>query len=238
MRNPNNPPAESTTINRIVRLSALGFLLLFTGCASTTVFQSSFNSNAVGAPPSQNQAVGTINTSAGTGSSVLVVSPPPGASENWVKLTRPANQDALPTMLCNFSQLPGYGTYSLLAALYIPSGSGLATIEFDNTAYQIGFLHIDFLQNNTVRVNDDPKQIFGTFPRDRIFTISVTLNITPSSTTASMQLFGTGASGSFQYSVTPANVVMPYGAVKFWMGFPWTGSFDATDILVTYHPSS
>ena len=95
------------------------------------------------------------------------------------------------------------------------------------------FLHLDFLQDNTVRINDDPNLTFGTFPRDQFFTLSVNLEITPQSAVAHMALFGTGTSGTMDFTIPSLNLARQYGAIRLWMGFPWTGSFDATDILVT-----
>ncbi|HTP24048.1 MAG TPA: hypothetical protein VMK12_00105, partial [Anaeromyxobacteraceae bacterium] len=46
-------------------------LLLLAGC-STVVFKSSFSANALGAPPSHDQAVGTIDVSGAPGSIVIV----------------------------------------------------------------------------------------------------------------------------------------------------------------------
>jgi hypothetical protein len=46
--------------SRVFVLAALGILLSLTGCGSTTIFQSSFDSNAVGSPPSPKQATGTV----------------------------------------------------------------------------------------------------------------------------------------------------------------------------------
>ena len=97
----------------------------------------------------------------------------------------------------------------------------------------IDFLHFDFMQNNTVRINDDGNTAFGTFPRDQVFSITVSLNIAASNTTAHMQLFGPGAAGSADYNVTPLVLAQQLGAVKFWMGYPWTGSFKVTNIVVT-----
>jgi hypothetical protein len=173
-------------LKRIVGLGSLGLLVMLSGCASVTLFQSSFNSNAVGAPPSHNQSTGTIDIGGAPGS-VVIVSPPPGATGNWAKISRTGAQAPITTMQCNFSQFKGDGSYGLLAVLFLPSGSGLATVEFDTFGQGFGFLHLDFLQNNTVRINDDNAQVFGTFPRDLFFTLSVALDITPSSATAHMQ---------------------------------------------------
>jgi hypothetical protein len=220
---------------RIAGIAVAGSLLV-SGCASETLFQSGFNQNAIGSPPPAAQAVGTV-TLAGAPGSIVIVGPPPGVSEHWVQISRNGQNAPVTSMLCNFSQFRGEGTYSLIAALFIPRSAGLATVEFDTTPMGqpsgVGFLHLDFLENNTVRINDDPNQVWGTFPRDQVFSLTVTLEITSQSATAHMSLFGTGASGNKDFNVTPVALARQIGAVRFFMGTPWQGSFEATDILVT-----
>jgi hypothetical protein len=239
------PQASVMHLNRIFCLGSLGIILLLTGCG-TTVFQSSFDSNAVGAAPSANQSTGTVAVSGAPGS-VVIVSAPPNATGNWAQIQRVAGPETpVSTMQCNFSQPPQNGTYSLTAVLLIPTGSGLATVEFDTSAQagppSIGFLHLDFgdfptqsgTVKNTVRINDSGP-IFGSFPRDRPFTLSVNLQIGPSSANAHISLVGAGglASGAQDLNVTPLSLAQQVGEVKFYMGFPWSGSFDATNIIVT-----
>jgi len=224
-------------LRRLACAASAALAMVMAGCASETLFQSSFNSNSVGAPPAAAQAVGTIRV-AGAPGSVVIVGPVPNSTANWVRISRAAgNEVPITTMEGIFSQFRGEGSYGFLGALFIPSGSGLATVEFDTTPQgspaSAGFLHLDFMQNNTVRINDDPNLTFGTFPRDQFFTLSVGLDISASSAIAHMALFGTGASGSFDYTIPLLNLARQYGAIKLWMGFPWSGSFDATDILVT-----
>jgi hypothetical protein len=145
----------------------------------------------------------------------------------------------------NLSQVRGPGTYGLLTALYIPKGSGqqtLASLDFETLSFgptPISFLHLDFATNynnsgnNVVRVNDQPNNFFGTFPNDQPFTVAVTLNITPSSPTAHVQLFGTGTSGAADIPLAPPAFAQKFGVVTFWKGAPWTGSFDVTEIIIT-----
>lgn len=222
----------------ILMFCSLAFLLV-TGCNSTTLFQSSFNSNPVGAPPSHNQSVGTIDVSGAPGSVVIVSSPPNAGSDHWAQIQRGTGAEVpITTMQCTFSQLFQAGSYTLTVYLFIPAGSGLATVEFDTSPQagppSTGFLHLDFMQNNTVRINDDSNQVFGTFPRDQVFGLNVDLEIASSSATAHIGLFGAGASGTKDLSnITPLSFAHQFGAVKFWMGFPWTGSFDVTNIVVT-----
>jgi hypothetical protein len=233
-------PESASTANRVRRLLGSGAMaLLLSGCG-TVVFQSNFNSNAIGAPPSPNQLVGTIQVG-GDPSSVIVVAPPPGASGNWVQIQRSQQQQSVSTMLCTFApQSYGPGSYSLLVALFIPSStSGLATVTFQTGSLaqppNQDFLHLDFMPDNKVRINDDGSTEFGTFPRDHLFTLAVTLDVTSSTATAHIGLLGAGASGTKDYDVTPLFLAQQLGAVMVWMGWPWNGSFDATDILVTKH---
>jgi len=242
------PQTPAGRLKHILLLASIGFLAaLFTGCGSTTLFQSSFDSNTVGAPPSHNQSTGTIDVSNGPGATVTIVSAPPSATGNWAQIQRiggPATP--VPTMQCNLSQPPQDGSYTLLAVLYIPSGSGLATVEFDTSPQSgppsQGFLHLDFgdftvnnkVYTNTVRVNDDSRLLFGNFPRDQFFTVAVTLEVSSSVAIAHMRLYGSGASGNLDLNnITPLSLARQFGEVKFYMGFPWNGSFDTTNILVT-----
>jgi hypothetical protein len=106
---------------------------LLAGCASETLLQSSFNANAIGAPPATSQAVGTMHVVDGAPGSVVIVGPVPGSNENWVRISRaaqPNNTAPISMLEGDFSQFRGDGTYGFLAALFIPSGSGLASVEF------------------------------------------------------------------------------------------------------------
>jgi len=250
-------PACAKRLNRILGLVSLGVLIPLTGCGSVTVFQSSFDSNAVGAAPSPNQATGTVAVSGDPGS-VVIVSAPPNATGNWTQIRRAAGPTVpISVLQCDFSQPPQNGTYSLLAVLLIPSGSGLATVEFDTSARagpsSTGFLHVDFgdfpmgdgsVARNTIRINDTtlpcPKAPnLCTFPRDRPFTISVNLQIGASSASAHISLVGAGglATGETDISnITPLLLANQFGEVKFYMGFPWSGSFDVGNIIVTRRP--
>ncbi|HUD81855.1 MAG TPA: hypothetical protein VMQ67_00065 [Candidatus Saccharimonadales bacterium] len=220
----------------LLRSIATIAVALTAGCSSVTLFQSNFNSDAVGSPPPHAQATGTIDV-AGATNSVLVVNSPPGATEQWAKISRSGDQAPISTMLCNFSSLKGPGTYSLVAAAFIPKGSGLATIEFDTSPAgappNTGFMHLDFMQNGTVRMDDDPAQVWGNFAHDQSFDVFVTLDITATTAVAHMSLIGSGASGTKDYNVPLGQFANQLGAVKIWMGFPWQGSFDVTDVIVT-----
>jgi hypothetical protein len=189
------PQVPTSRLKRILGLSSFGFLLLLTGCGSVTVFQSSFDSNGLGA------STGTVVIPQG---SVVIVSTPPNATGYWAQIQRandPTNPPPVSTLQCNLSQYQQGGSYSFVAVLYIPSpikgqSNPDATVEFDTSA-QAGppsqsFLHLDFTPNNTVRINDDNGQVFGIFPRDHFFTLAVSMEVTSSSATAHLNLYGNG----------------------------------------------
>ncbi len=99
----------------------------------------------------------------------------------------------------------------------------------------VTFLHLDFMPDNRVRIDDDPGTLFGTFPSDQVFIVQVTLKIDASAATAHTILSGAGASGQADYTVISAlhPVARQFGAIRLMMGFPSTGRFDATTIVVT-----
>jgi hypothetical protein len=177
----------------------------------------------------------------GAPGSVVIVGPVPNSSEQWVQISRASvanNQAPISTMQGNFAKTYADGSYGFLCALFIPSGSGLASVEFDTSPSgsppSTSFLHLDFLQNGTVRFDDDPGVTFGGFPHNQFFTLSVGMDVTSTTAVAHVTLFGTGTSGgTFDYTIKQPNFARQYGAIKLWMGYPWTGSFDATDLLVT-----
>jgi hypothetical protein len=108
------PQARTSRLKRFLGLSSVGFLLLLlTGCGSVTVFQSSFNSNGLGA------STGTVVIPQG---SVVSVSTPPNATGYWAQIQRAAPQGSpISALQCNLSQFQQTGSYSFVAVLYIPS---------------------------------------------------------------------------------------------------------------------
>lgn len=220
------------------RLVAPLLLMTLGGCASETLLQTNFDATPSGQPPAHTQPVGTVDVDGAPGSVVVIDSPAP-PSGKWVKITRPGRDSGIAGLQGKFSQFRGEGTYNFSAVLLVPSGSGLATVQFEAFGQAVGdvssFLHLDFTQDNRVRIDDDEGTKFGTFPRDQPFIVQVTLNITATAQTAHVVLAGAGASGIADYTILPAfrPMAQQFGAIRVWMGFPWTGSFDATNIVVT-----
>jgi len=226
---------------RVLQCGCFVVLMLLPGCAAETLFQSNFDPTPINQPPAHAQNVGTADVD-GPAGSVMVVMAPVGASGKWVRISRPNPQAPVAGLKGNLSAFRGDGKYTFSTILFMPSGSGLATIQFEPLGQSAGtltnFLHIDFMQDNTLRIDDNDSTKFGSVSRDQAFIVQVTLTISASSATAHIVLAGATASGTADYTVIPAFLPMArqFGAVREWMGFPWTGSFDATDIVVT-HPT-
>jgi hypothetical protein len=214
--------------------------ILFSSCASETIFKSNFDATPIGQSPAHVQPVGTINID-GPAGGVVVITSPVITGGKWVKITRSPGQQSVTGMQCNTSKLIGNGEYNFSSVLYIPEGSGLVTIQFEPFGQPTGtltnFLHIDFTEDNRVRIDDNDGTKFGNFTRSKAFMVQVTLKINATGpSTAHIALGGDGAAGVADYTLLPAflNLAHQFGAVRLWMGFPWTGSFDASTIVVTH----
>lgn len=223
---------------RTLRCSSLAALLLLTGCAGETLFQSNFDATPINQPPAHTQQVGTANID-GPAGSVIVVSPPVTPSGKWVQISRPSADSGVAGFQGNFSAFRGDGQYNFSTTVFMPTGAGIATIQFERFGQPpstlTSFLHIDFMPDNRVRIDDDESTKFGTFPRGQPFIAQVTLNINGSSPNAHIVLGGAGASGTADRNIVPAfhGMARQFGAVRLWMGFPHTGAFDATNVVVT-----
>ena len=77
-------------------------------------------------------------------------------------------------------------------------------------------MHLDFL-TDSVRIDDDASTIFGKFPRDQVFVVQVTLNIS-ASPSADIVLSGAGASGQAHCNLSTGLPPTPlqFGAVRIW----------------------
>jgi len=231
-------------IGKVRLILSLGFLVALTtagSCNSPALFQSNFDATAVGQPPSPTQAVGTASVEG----SVLVVAAPPNAqpSGKWLQIKIVNKSGQVASFQGKLTQQPGNGTYVFSTALFIPptgpqGEDNVATISFEALAPQgnlpAEFMHLDFLANNRVQIDDDSGTVFGQFPRNQVFIVQITLDINATAAKAHIMLSGAGASGE-----TDRNVISPlvqqaqkFGAVRIRMGFPHTGTFFATNVLV------
>ena len=211
--------------------------LLLAGCGST-LFRSDFDKTMVGQPPAPTQGIGTAQIH-GSAGSVIVVAPPAEPSGQWVRIGRPVPDTDVAGFQGNFLESKGDGQYTFTTTVFMPSGSGLATIQFERFGQPVSnlesFLHLDLTEDNRVRIDDDDNTKFGQFTRDQPFLVQVTLNIGEGSSNAHITLGG-NANGEADHQIGPGLQLMArqFGAVRLWMGFPHTGHFDATNIVVKY----
>jgi hypothetical protein len=200
-----------------------------------TLFSSNFDPTPDGAPPSSVQAVGTARVE-GPPRSVIVVDPSFPHTNKWVQITAlPLTSEQLPSFVGVLTEVDGEGVYNFSAAIFVPTGSAVCSISFETTTAQ-EFMHIDFTPNNTVRIDDTVE--FGSFVRDQVFLLQVTLNISATQSTAHVVVTGGGATGDQNYTMpTPFHFLsLQFGEIRLWKGFGDPGSFDATNIVVTREP--
>jgi hypothetical protein len=223
-------------ISRCVSLAAL---LLLPGCAKETLFQSNFDPTPDDQPPAAAQKVGTAALHGPPGS-VLVIAPPVTPSGKWVRISRPIPDSDIAGFQGNFSASRGDGKYTFSTTVFMPTGSGVATIQCEPFGQPVSdvssFLHIDLMPDNKVRIDDQDAPTLGTFFRDQPFIVQVTLDIKPSSSSAHIVLSGAGASGGTADRVVPPPfqaMARQFGAVRLWIGFPHLGRFAAMNVVVT-----
>jgi hypothetical protein len=199
-----------------------------------TLFSSDFDPTPDGNPPSPIQAVGTARVE-GPPRSVIVVDPPFPHTNKWVQITGlPPTSQQLASFVGVLTEVDGVGVYNFSAAIFVPTGSSVCSISFETVTAQ-EFMHIDFTPNNTVRIDDLVE--FGSFARDQVFLVKVTLNIATTQSTAHVSVSG-GASGDRDYTMPqPFHLLsLQFGAIRLWKGFGDPGSFDATNIVVSREP--
>ena len=183
-RSPSLSRARHVPILRSITLLACCWLL--GGCSGETVFQSDFAKFPTHWPPIGNQKVGSAAVDPLSDQYVW-------ASGTSVVISRGdhvSNMVPRAALLCNFSEFKGDATYVFSSFLNMRSGAGAATIQFEPfnqpvTSYDNGFLHLDLMPDNTVRIDDNDATKFGTFPRDQEFILQVTLKINPTPPRAS-----------------------------------------------------
>jgi hypothetical protein len=219
-------------------VAAIAASITIAGCnPPQTMFRSNLDQTVEGQPPSSMQDVGTAQIFGPVGS-VTVVAPPVLPSGKWLRISRPNGPDVA-GFQGTFSQFGGDGVYTFSTTMFMPSGSGVATIQFETFTNPVSslsaFLHLDFTENNQIRIDDNEGTKFGSFPRDQPFIVQVTLDINAAASTARIILSGAGASGQSDYTVISPfqNMSRQFGAIRLWQGFPHTGAFEATNIAVT-----
>jgi hypothetical protein len=223
-------------LNFFYRLCLVISLTIMSSCNGEKILVANFNGNPLGQPPVHNQEVGVIDNIIPIENSI--VAKVPNVPSNWVKITRPNNPQVIAGILGTATTSKGIGKYTFTATLFIPDDGGMATIQFEpfnQTPPNLAYLHIDFLRNNKVRVNDSEVAVFGNFPHNQPFIVQVILTIKSSESTADIVLSGANTSGQFHISnFTGSGFAPRFGCVRLWMGFPWVGTFYATNIVLRY----
>jgi hypothetical protein len=220
----------------IAHLGLLASLPFLSACGET-LFRSNFDATPVNQPPAEVQAVGTVQLAGPAGTVFVVPSPvPPGG--NWVAVRRPTMDSAIAGLQGRLARFGGEGEYVFTSTLFIPPGTGSSSVQFEVFNQPIGdvssFLHLDFMPDDRVRINDQSQTTFGSFPRGQPFILQVTLKITSAAATAHIVLAGAGASGTTDYTVPPPFLIQArqFGAFRIWLGLGATGIFDATNLVV------
>lgn len=214
-------------------------ILCLAGCASETVFRSNFDATPAQQPPSATQSIGTANID-GPAGSVIVDNAPPTLTGKWLRVSRPQGP-ATAGFQGKFAQFRGAGVYTFSATMYMPAQAGVATIQFEPFTNQgsdlSAFLHLDFMPDNQVRIDDNDATKFGSFPRDQPFIVQVTLDINSTASTAHIVLAGAGvgADNTRDHTILGPlqNKSQQFGAIRVWQGFPHVGAFNAANIAVT-----
>jgi len=198
------------------------------------LFSSDFDPTPDGDPPSAVQAVGTASVDAPAGS-VIVVDPPFVHSDKWMQISRPPNTPNLANFVGILTEVPGDGVYNFSSFMFVPISKNdleaIASISFETSSQP--FLHLDFLSDSTLRVDDTT--VLGSFPRTQPFILQVTLNVSALQTTARVVLLGGGASLDQTYTVPAGNQPFSrqFAQLRVWQGFGDFGVFYASNIVVT-----
>ena len=176
----------------VLAMPLLASPLMLTGCGTETLLSASFNQDPTALPPAFQQTVGTALVLAGTGRVEVTVSPIGEADQHWALIQHPEFNDVT-ALRCRFNALGGVGQFTCSTRLYIPAGArgGTPTVSFESFNQGLGdlqsFLHLDFLENGEVRVNDDGNLIAGTYQRAQLISILVALTIADTSATARLR---------------------------------------------------
>jgi hypothetical protein len=217
-------------------------------CDVETIFSATFEADATGAPPATAQTVGTVRVEKGAGSVIVVPSPVPvSGSDKWVRISHPTAITPETSFLIDATRTPGNGTTSLLGTMMIPNpgprpnpnvARALATVQFESAlpgGQSAAFMHLDFMDTGTIRIDDSPSSSFGTFPFGQPFTLAVSNQVTPSNATAHISLLSP-ATGEVDHPISFVSTARRFNSVRFWVGFQFASTFFVDDLSMLYAP--
>jgi hypothetical protein len=215
--------------------------VLLSACTTTTLLEVRFDADTPGAPPSVTQTMGTVLVDNGGGSVVVVDRPATDlAAGNWARIAHPTSNTPQTSMRAMMSAPAGDGSFTITTLLYVPTGGAVATIQLEpfglpESSYA-SFLHVDLLADGTVRINDGA-QVFGHYPHDQVFILSIDMDVSGSGATARVALAGADTSGSADVAIPLLSFARQFGAVRIWMGYQFSGQFYVDDVLVVKRES-
>src|SRR6187455_355217 len=144
----------SMIAHRLQVLALAAAMPLLAGCSDETLFQSNFDATAVDQPPAATQAVGTAAVEGPTGS-VLVVAAPDALNGKWLRLQRPNADTGFPAFQGILSHVGNEGRYTFSTIMFMPTGADTTTIQFEQLTPPQSFVHLDFMPENNVRIDDN-----------------------------------------------------------------------------------
>lgn len=234
---PPRPPSRPGTLWGSLVGPLLSTLLLG-GCTSTPLLEVRFDDDTPGMPPSTTQQLGTLQLENGAGSIVVVETPrrdvtPP--DKRWARLSHPTPGTPQTSLRASLPAPAGLGDITVSTLLYVPSDGSVPTIQLEPFAVpgssDASILHVDLLTDGTLRIDDRP-ETFGRFPHDRVFMLSIHLDVTETGATARVAPVGAGTRGSSVVEIATHGLAQQLGAVRVWMGDPLGGQLYVDDLVV------
>lgn len=204
-------------------------------CNSDLLLRARFNGEAAGQPPAMKQEAGTVKV-VGNDDSVQVVASPPAVSptsQGWARI-----EGAEASLIVQCTRTFGVGRWDIVASVYIPSGTGTATMRLEalvpETSGADYLTRLDFLPDGKVYA-DDQKTAVDEFPHDRPFLVLIRLIASQSANGAEARIRVNRLAG-------PATVVpvakprlvaaFNFGAIRFSLAPGAPGAIYVDDIEV------
>lgn len=205
------------------------------GCGATVIYRDSFNTPAVGQPPGQAE----IGTATASGDARIAAHPQdPASSDRWLRLARPVATQPGGEYVGTFTEqvLNDNGSVSLVG--YIPAASKMMMSVFFEVAPPGPpgpFLHIDLLEDGTIRVNDST--LVGTYEFDTLIAFVIGFELEGAQPVANILIRGGGEDASLTVPVPGSIAGFGLGRVRVFAPFEGVnappGAFLVNDVVAT-----